>query len=329
MMKRYVITCMLIYLCTAIYAKKVKFAVDMIGQTVSSTGVHVTGDFQTVAGFSGGNWQANTTLLTQETGTSTYSIVVNIPAFKKYEYKFLNGDQFYNVEFVPVESRVGYDFNDNRWIYVDSLANDTTYVGAILFSGNAPQGKKLLKFKVDVQNQTSVNTTGIHVAGDFQGWDPAKTRMYSFSGSVYEIIAYPATGNYQFKYYYGNNAESVPTACATSSNRSINLTKDTVFETVCFSQCGSCTTTEISKIKSVTAKLYPNPAISSMFLEFNDQSISHDVTLYDASGHLVKRIRHYTDSSIIINRGNLASGVYYLTSEDSSGLSSNFILIFE
>ena len=87
--------------------------------------------------FRKGDWASNTTTLTQEGSTEIYSIVVDIPAFAKYEYKFLNGDQFYEAEFVPI-IRVGYNFNDNRWIYVDSLANDTTFVGAILFAGNAP-----------------------------------------------------------------------------------------------------------------------------------------------------------------------------------------------
>ena len=96
------------------FAKKVKFAVDMDTNTVSPNGIHVTGDFQALAGFPGGDWTSNETVCTQE-GTSTiYSVIVDIPAFAKYEYKFVNGDQFYEVEFVPVESRVGYDFDDNR-----------------------------------------------------------------------------------------------------------------------------------------------------------------------------------------------------------------------
>ncbi|MBK8686725.1 MAG: hypothetical protein IPN26_18020 [Bacteroidetes bacterium] len=48
-------------------------------------------------------------------------MVVDLPAFAKYEYKFLNGDQGYEVEVVPEESRANYNLSDNRWIYVDSL----------------------------------------------------------------------------------------------------------------------------------------------------------------------------------------------------------------
>ena len=57
----------------------------MAHQVVNTTGVHIVGDFQTLAGFAGGDWISSSTPMTQE-GTSTiYSIVVDIPAFQKYE----------------------------------------------------------------------------------------------------------------------------------------------------------------------------------------------------------------------------------------------------
>lgn len=90
--------------------------------------------------------------MVRECSTAIYSIVVDVPAFHKYEYKFVNGDLFYGTEFVPLESRVGYEFNDNRWIYVDSLDNSVTDIGAIVFSGNAPAGQKLVRFLVDAKN---------------------------------------------------------------------------------------------------------------------------------------------------------------------------------
>jgi len=90
-MKKTFLILALILSFSIVNAKKVKFSVDMTGQTISSYGVHVSGDFQTLAGYSGGDWASNTTLMAQEADTNIYSIVVDIPAFKKYEYKFLNG----------------------------------------------------------------------------------------------------------------------------------------------------------------------------------------------------------------------------------------------
>ena len=110
------------------FAKKVKFAVDLTGQPISPNGVHITGDFQEIAGFPGGDWTSDGTPLTQEGTSSIYSIIIDLPAFRKYEYKFVNGDKFYEAEFIPIASRVGYDFNDNRWIYVDSTSADTSFM---------------------------------------------------------------------------------------------------------------------------------------------------------------------------------------------------------
>ena len=88
-MKKIFLIISLVSVISFAHAKKVKFAVNMTGQTISTYGVHVAGDFQTIAGFTGGDWASNTTLMTQEADTNIYSIVVDIPAFSKYEYKFL------------------------------------------------------------------------------------------------------------------------------------------------------------------------------------------------------------------------------------------------
>src|SRR6185436_20741908 len=210
--------------CTNLFAKKVKFSVDMTGQTLSPNGIHVTGDFQTAAGFPGGDWQPNTTTLTQEGSTNIYSIIVDIPAFTKYEYRYVNGDQSYEVEFVPIESRVGDNFDDNRWLWVDSLANDTTDIGAIVFDTNAPAGLTLVRFLVDMQNEPSVSPAGVHIAGDFQGWDPSKIMLYSFGSDVYEIISYVNPGTYEYKFYNGNTGgsmENIPALCSVNTNREI------------------------------------------------------------------------------------------------------------
>jgi hypothetical protein len=315
-MKKLLFVFVLLNLSTALHAKKVKFAVDMSGQVINPTGIHVSGDFQTIAGFPGGDWQPNTTSLTNEAGTDIYSIIVDIPAFAKYEYKFLNGDQFYETEFVPVESRVGYNFNDNRWIWVDSLANDTTFVGALLFAGNAPAGLTLVRFMVDMQFQPAVDPAGIHVAGIHQGWDPAKTMMYSFGGGVYEIINYVTLGSYEFKYYNGNisgTEEMVPATCASNTNRSLTVVKDTILEAVCF---GSCSVCSISGIAWNTApadfKLYPNPAVNETILEFNGNAAPESIELRNVLGKTIRTVRSFNGNKVILEKNNLESGIYFL-----------------
>ena len=302
------------------FGKKVKFAVDMSGQIINPLGIHVTGDFQTAAGFAGGNWTSATLMAQEISDTKIYSIIVDIPAFARYEYKFMNGDQFYEAEFVPLESRVGYNFNDNRWIYVDSLANDTTFVGAIRFGGNAPMNKKLVRFYVDMVNEV-VSSAVPHVAGDFQGWNTLNTILYNFdSTSVYEMICYvDSLSTYSYRFYNGNaisDSENVPVVCAVNSNRQFTSFNDTMMSIVCFSACGACVTTAMPTSFHLSAfdfQLFPNPSSSHVELLMNESIEDAEVVVTDYSGRMVKRFISDAEKSIQIERNGLVSGVYFVS----------------
>ena len=328
-MKRISTLVMSLLLAGFVQAKKVKFSVNMDTLTINTTGVHVFGDFQAVAGYAGGDWQSNTTPLAQEGTSSIYSVIVDIPAFAKYEYKFLNGDQSYEVEFVPDPSRVGYNFDDNRWIYVDSLADDTTDVGAVLFSGNAPSGLTLMRFLVDMQ-YVLLSTSGIHVAGNFQGWDPIKTRMYSFGASVYEIIAYATAGTYEYKYYNGSalsDSEAVPSSCMVNFNRELQVLNDTVLPAVCYSSCVACPTGIAEHVPDAAIKLFPNPAGEYAVLELAQTNSSHSVFIRDIAGRRVRTYENHYGQSLRIERGTLEAGLYFISVHTSRGFSDDIKLV--
>ncbi len=300
-------------------AKMVKFSVDMTGLVKNATGIHIAGDFQSFAGY-GLDWQSNTTLMTQEVNdTNIYTVVVNIPAFKKYEFKYFNGDQFYEAEYVPIPSRVLYQYIDNRWLYVDSLANDTSFVGAIPFGGTAPVGKRLLRFRVDMQNET-LNAAGAHVAGDFQTWSTVNTMLYSFDTMVYEYIAYVDTNtiNYTFKYLNGitnGDYETIIGACAdVSGNRTIAVVMDTMLDVVCFNYCAACiSTVSIDEHKAdASAVLWPNPTDDYSTLEFGDAEAMHLVTITDIAGREVRTYPEYVGASLRIEKGELEKGIYFV-----------------
>lgn len=315
-MKKVLIASLLILVTVASYAKKVKFSVDMTGQTINTTGIHVAGDFQTLAGFAGGDWNSASTTLTQEAAdTNIYSIIVDIPAFTKYEYKYVNGDQFYEAEFVPQESRVGYNFNDNRWLYVDSLADDTTDIGAIMFAMNAPAGKILVRYLVDMQFQSSVNGNGIHLAGDFQGWDASKTIMYSFVSNIYEIISYHDAGTVEYKFYNGNTgaaSETIIGACASGNgNRTLQVSADIVLDAVCYSGCAACITAGLNELNSHAGfSMYPNPAISESSISFEKSSGSKVVSVFDMNGRIVSEVRSENESKMVLPLTSLSQGIY-------------------
>jgi alpha-amylase len=306
--------------CTPLlHAKKVKFSVDMSSWTKSPLGIHITGDFQDEAGFAA-DWDPGTTAMTQDAAdTNIYHVVVDIPAFRAYEYKFVNGIYGYEQEFVPLQSRVNYNFIDSRWIYVDSLANDTLEIGAIRFSGNAPALKQLVRFYVDMQNETAVNTNGVHIAGWFQNWNPAATRMHTFDGNVYEYITYVDSNNtsavYEYKYLNGNTTgdyENLLSWCANSSgNRSITVANDTMLNVVCYTSCSSCATVSIIEAETGNSiSLYPNPTKGSTELMLPESSAGWSIQVLDASGRMLAQYHLLNTSRFTIPAEIFTGGLY-------------------
>lgn len=334
-MKIQILLIALILAVTTANAKKVKFSVDMTGLPVNTTGVHVSGDFQDEAGFEGGDWQSNTTEMLSQDGSAIYSVVVDIPAFAKYEYKFINGDQWYEVEFVPLESRVGYDFNDNRWVYVDSLYNDTTLIPAVLFSGNAPAGHYLLRLKVDLSLEDMIDPAGVHVALDFQNMDPASTKLYSFGEDVYEQIVYVEilTGYAHCSYFFVNGCteagfEVVPVECAFDLYRYIEIPEDTIAETVCFSECVSCDAIGIPEVlQDHGAIIFPNPCRELATVEFNDADSVHQVTVTDLLGNTMRIYKDCHTKTITLSTDELPAGIYFVRIETGNRWLSTLRLV--
>ena len=321
-------------LCTIAEAKKVKFSVNMTGQVINPNGIHVTGDFQVAAGFGGNNWDCGVMQLTKETtDTNIYSLVVDIPAFQKYEYKFVNGEFCYEVEVIPESAAANYNFSDNRWIYVDSLSNDTTNIGAVLFNNSAPANYILVRYRINMMQEATISPNGVHVAGTFQGWDPAKNRLYSFSNSVYEWISYVTPGNYEFKYYNGNttgDTETVPSTCATNGNRTINVTQDTVVSLLCYSSCNLCFPASVNNYSLASQlNIAPNPMNSFTTIQFKDLSTDYMVQLFDMTGKIIYKQLVSGKESLRLENANYQPGIYLLKIRNKLGNQTSVKLVIE
>lgn len=315
-------------------AKKVKFSVDMTGQVLNPNGIHITSDFQVVAGFGGNNWDCGVIQLAKEaTDTNIYSIVVDIPAFQKYEYKFVNGEFCYEVEVVPESAAANYNFSDNRWIYVDSLSNDTLKLDAVLFNLSAPIGKSLVRYKINMMQEASISPSGVHVAGNFNAWDPTASRLYSFSNNVYEWISYVNNGAYEFKYYNGNlasNTETVPGACASSGNRSINVVQDTVLSLLCFSSCNMCYPSAIEELDFASQIIIaPNPMKTFTTIQLNDATLTYEIALSDITGKILYSTMVKYSNSVRIENKNFNPGIYLLKIKNSRNQQKTIKLIIE
>jgi hypothetical protein len=328
-MKTITLSLLLLLQFSPLFARKVKFSVDMTGQVVNINGVHITGDFQSICGL-GSDWDPATAALTQEGTTSVYSIIVNLPAFRKYEYRFVNGIETYEAEFVPDESRVGYDMVDNRWLYVDSLRNDTAFTGKILFAGNAPAGLKLIRYKVDMRVAGPVSTRGIHVAASYQSspFSPTEKRLYSFGNGIYEIIDFAPVGTYTFVYLNGDvntTAEMVSGSCASNSMRTIVLAKDTALETVCFTTCKACVGVGIDEQTSPynALNIYPNPSTSEVTIDY-PATVPVQLKITDLSGRTILSAAEISSGYQV---RDLPAGFYQVTLTASDGMVSNIRLI--
>lgn len=308
----------------------------MTGQTISAFGVHVAGDFQILAGYPA-DWDYAGTLLSQEGSTNIYSIIVDIPAFRKYEFKFVNGDQGYESEYVPDEVRVGYDFNDNRWLYLDSLSNDTTFLGAIQFGLSSPANKFTIRYKVNM-SEVSVTSNGVHTSTNYNSFSTTKNAMYTFTSNptanVYEVINYVDAGTYDFNFINGNTISdkepSVPNACSNSGVRYVTITKDSVFPDICFNYCVNCTSTRIKENSQTLNNftIYPNPTKNTLYISSKNKLIS-EINIYSLTGQNVFSISELSNQSYTINRIDFPRGMYIVKVSNSDFKTQNIKLIIE
>lgn len=259
-MKKLLLIAVLAGLSFTTQARKVMFQVNMTGQTINADGVHLVGNFndinydQTPENSTLVNWDPTAYLMTDPDADGIYTIILDMAGDLPYEFKFVNDNDWAGAENVPALSQVG-GGNQNRYTWVNT-GTDTLAIPAVMFGGNAPSGMKLVTFQVDMAKVASVSANGVHVAGAFQGWNPAGSRMLNYagngamSGTVYKFNGYLASGaGTEFKYVNDNGwggAESVPSGCNTNGNRNFTgTTNDTVLAKVCFSSCDACPTNPI------------------------------------------------------------------------------------
>ena len=216
--------------------------VDMSNQTVSSDGVHVAGNFQ--------GWDPAATPMT-DNGDGTYSHTFTSDTAATYQYKFINGNAWGSDESVPGVCA----FDGNRQVMVDGMMGE---VSTLACYGNcAACDMKTVLLRVDMTNE-EVSPFGVHVAGDFQGWDPSGTELTDPDGDmIYETIQTVADSVEQLTFKFINGSdwtdpnELVDAACGDETgNRvlvldslagnDVVLSADDIGTPYCFNSCSSC-----------------------------------------------------------------------------------------
>ena len=223
----------------------VTFSVDMNNVSVSANGVHIAGGFQ--------GWDPGSTLLTDADSDGIYEVTLDLPVESTYEFKFINGNAWGNDEIIPQTCQS----NGNRAVATGN--GDSEVIYHVCWGSCAACGITTVRFRVDMSNE-EVSPFGVHVAGNFQGWDPASSLMNDYDGDgVWEYIASfngdsLPEGMLVFKFVNGNNwsdqTEYLPnTACADDfGNRILELLElnmvlqgnEFTNAAPCFNACASC-----------------------------------------------------------------------------------------
>lgn len=227
----------------------VTFMVDMNNETVSADGVHLAGAFG-ADGYA--EWQPDGIAMSDDDMDGVYEVTLSL-AGDYYEFKFINGMTWDDVEDVPNICQVELNGNDNRSINVDG---ETSYM--VCFGRCAACNESSVLFRVDmslhVQDVEPIDPSGVHVAGSFQGeiWDPGAVEMTDGDEDmVYEaLVSFDPSvlgdETLEWKYINGNDwfytNENVPADCGDGTgNRQVTIEGvNTLTDVYCFNTCGTC-----------------------------------------------------------------------------------------
>lgn len=218
--------------CVSCPAKvNVKFQVNMAGLTVAGSGVSIAGDF----GGAYPQWTPGAIVLTNE-GNGIYSTTMQLVPGQLVPYKYINGNTWGQNEGVPGACNVF----GNREMTVPT-SNYNVPLHCFGTCGNCVN----VTFQVDMTGLT-VSGNGVHVAGQFQGWNPSTTALnYSGTGGIYTVSVNMApNSSSEFKFVNDNGwggAEGIPGICNSNGNRIFSVgNSNKVLPVVCFNRCIAC-----------------------------------------------------------------------------------------
>jgi hypothetical protein len=258
-MKKFYLFALSAALCSSAIAQvNVTFEVDMNGTTVSPNGVHLAGNFNdpnydgTPENAAYTNWSPSSIALDDSDMDGVYSTTLQL-VDSRYEFKFVNDNDWPGAEDVPPTCQVEVAGNDNREMWV--AGSDMTY--HVVFGSCGPAGTKTIRFRVDMTMEPAISPDGIHVAGQFQGWDPAGSELKEKAAGIYEgyftfdpvAAGIPNGTDIEFKYINGDDwtensiiENMAGESCGLSNENRLEIVTETntVLPVYCFNACSPC-----------------------------------------------------------------------------------------
>ena len=107
-----------------------------------------------------------------------------------------------------------------------------------------------LTVQVDMSEVGNVSPSGVHIAGEFQGWNPGATALQDGGNGIWSAVIEVPSGSFECKFINGNawgNEESVPASCGADDgvggyNRVVewDTSEASTLPPVCFGECAPC-----------------------------------------------------------------------------------------
>ena len=299
--------------------KNVTFNVDMNQVTQTFTTPEVNGLWN--------NWCGNCNPLTDANGDGIWTTTLPLPVGTTQEYKF-SADawtiQEQNNPAAPCTN--GNATYTNRVLVIP--ATDTVLSVVCWSQCTACDVDVTLKVNMAWEKaNNAISADGIHVAGDFQGWNPGATEMLDADNDgIYQVtVSLPANSSIQYKFINGNawgSDESVPSACVvpTTMNRGATFAYgDSTLNPVCYGKCTDCAAGLGESLQNVS--LFPNPTRGLFNLARMDAATEVEVSVLDLQGKVLT-VAKWNEGveTLSIDLSSFANGVYMvrMTSEEGS-----------
>jgi len=246
MKKLYFLSAALVFSTLMMAQVSVTFSLNLGDDTASELGVHLAGNFN-VNGDNYPEFAPDGIAMSDLDMDNIWEVELMLSP-GDYEFKYINGNDWGMDEGVPEACIVPGSFN--RGV---TVGTDPVVVPTVCFAQCADCGMRYVLFQVDMSLEDAINPNGVHVAGSFQGWDPAATEMLDGDGDgIYtyahtympedEMMADELTFKYINDNAFAGFEETVSGDCADDEgNRLESISEaNTVLTAYCFGTCGSC-----------------------------------------------------------------------------------------
>lgn len=303
----------------------VTFRVDMSAQSVSSDGVHIAGSLN--------GWNTTSTMLTQEGSTNIYSVVIPLDS-GWYEYKFLNGNAWGTDESAISPCAAS---NGNRLVYINDSGNDVILESVPFGACNPDATGFTVTFNVDMSNETSISTDGVHIAGSLNGWNTENLLLTEVSENIFsKTLRLPTPANYpvvfEYKYLNGNawGTEETPDSnCSTVSGTNRLVTVSNTGENL-NDIFNGCTTLGLEELALSALEVSYNKNLHLLKIRLNEttQKLSN-IKLFESTGKLIYVLdKQDIALSTFIDVSTLNKGLYFLQMSNENEQRVKKILIY-